>query len=365
MDSTIDRTGGGSGPAPPEPGPNGRVGGDNTRAGEAGSVLLVDSDIPLREELARALSRVKLALAWRARRAGLLEAVAATDPLAVVLGADMPLGDPLAILRSIRESSIACELPVFLVGDDPGRQLELAAYALGADRVLRRSEAVSELTARLLGLARRRRTRRLRRAREVADHAIALSGIVPAAERASGWAADSARSRSTPPSPDGGERESRADISPSATAPRRTESPSVPDVIVIEDDTALLEMLEYSLENRGYSIRTYADGLEALAALRDLKTGDKRPVVLLDVDMPGLDGFRVLQEIGLARPGAYQVILCTVHSSEAAQVLGIQSGAIDYLVKPLRMPIVVAKVERLIGDPGLDRADDRPLRAIS
>jgi DNA-binding response OmpR family regulator len=47
------------------------------------------------------------------------------------------------------------------------------------------------------------------------------------------------------------------------------------------------------------------------------------------------------------------VILCTVHSSEATQVLGIQSGAVDYIVKPFRMPIVLAKVERLLGSPRL------------
>ncbi len=380
LDSGMDENGGGSGPVRRERGPDGRVRVERSQAGGAASVLLVDSDIPFREELAQALSRVKLAITWRARRAGLLEAVAAADPLAVVLGADAPLGDPLEVLRSIRESSIAGELPVFLVADDPGRQLELQAYALGADRVLRRSESVGELTARLLGLSHRRRARRLRRAREVADEAITL---VRAAADAGGpgGSADAARWRPTPHARGEGGSGPRVDLSPSSPPPPepapepepRYETaspcgsgpPSVPDVIVIEDDKALLEMLEYALRNRGYSIHAFSNGLEALAALRKLETGDKRPVVLLDVDLPGLDGFRVLQEIGLARPGAYQVILCTVHSSEAAQVLGIQSGAIDYLVKPLRMPIVLAKVERLVGAPALDRADVHPLRAIS
>jgi DNA-binding response OmpR family regulator len=80
-----------------------------------------------------------------------------------------------------------------------------------------------------------------------------------------------------------------------------------------------------------------------------MDTAGQRPVVLLDVDLPGIDGFRVLHELSGSRPGDYQVILCTIHNSEATQVLGIQSGALDYLVKPLRMPIVLAKVERLIG----------------
>lgn len=131
---------------------------------------------------------------------------------------------------------------------------------------------------------------------------------------------------------------------------------SVPDVIVVEDDPSLLEMLRYALTNRGFTTLSFSNGLDALRALREMDTAGRQPVVLLDVDLPGLDGFRILHELSGARPGVFQVILCTVHSSEATQVLGIQSGALDYLVKPLRMPIVLAKVERLLGRGGVSSA---------
>jgi len=122
----------------------------------------------------------------------------------------------------------------------------------------------------------------------------------------------------------------------------------LPDVIVVEDDPAGVEMLEYALTNAGYSTACFRDGATALAALLEFPSGPHRPVVLLDVDLPGIDGFKILREISAARPDAYQVILCTIHKSEASQVLGFKSGAIDYLVKPLRYPVVMAKVRRLL-----------------
>ncbi len=107
------------------------------------------------------------------------------------------------------------------------------------------------------------------------------------------------------------------------------------------------------MTNRGYRTLSLPNGLDALRTLCELNTAGRRPVVLLDVDLPGLDGFRILHELNGCRPGDYQVILCTVHSSEATQVLGIQSGAVDYIVKPFRMPIVLAKVDRLLGSSQL------------
>jgi DNA-binding response OmpR family regulator len=169
------------------------------------------------------------------------------------------------------------------------------------------------------------------------------SGFQAAAKLSSGVAAPG----DVPVAPDsvGGTR--------STAAPLQHPHAAVPDVILVDDDPSLLEMLRYALTNRGYKTLSLSNGLDALRTLRELQTGDRRPVVLLDVDLPGLDGFRILHELGGCRPGDFQVILCTVHSSEATQVLGIQSGAVDYIVKPFRMPIVLAKVERLLGSPRL------------
>jgi len=122
----------------------------------------------------------------------------------------------------------------------------------------------------------------------------------------------------------------------------------IPDVIVVEDDRVAVEMLEYAFTNAGYSVTSFMDGSTALAGLLELETGSRKPVVLLDVDLPGTDGFKILREINAARPDAYQIVMCTMHKSEASQVLGFKSGAVDYLVKPLRFPVVMAKVRRLL-----------------
>ena len=119
-------------------------------------------------------------------------------------------------------------------------------------------------------------------------------------------------------------------------------------MVVVEDDPALIEMLNYSLSNQGYRLEFHANGREALEALLEMRTGARRPVVLLDVDLPGMDGFRILQELSANRPGHFQVIMATMHRSEAAQVLAIESGALDYIVKPISIPITLAKIERLV-----------------
>lgn len=325
----------------------------------------MDVDVPFREAVVGALDRFGIDVSWRARILGLFDTLEEADPIGLVLSADLPGSDPLELLRSVRRSRWS-ELPIFVIVDGCDRQFELRAYVEGADAVLERDGCASGLAAHILGHANRRRRRRRGAARELADTALGLTG----GERrgrpepirsAHPWARWSDRSPAapalTPPAPGvpapGEITNGVSHAAASRTSRERDRVPvaeaAVPDVILVDDDPSLLEMLRYALTNRGYRTLSLSNGLDALRALRDLDTGDQRPVVLLDVDLPGLDGFRILHELGGCRPGDYQVILCTIHSSEATQVLGIQSGAVDYIVKPFRMPVVLAKVERLLG----------------
>lgn len=325
-------------------------------------LLLIDTDVSFRDELARASARFGLELIWRARVLGLADAIVEHDPVAIVLSADLPGGDPVELLRQIRGRADQARRAVYIVGGEVSRRLALAAYARGADAVLVRADSVPELAARLMGRAGLRARERHGTARSVADAAIALSGTAAASRSdppragGNGTGPPAIHAGAVRPAPG----ETFAGLGPryrgspptdeAPATPCATPSPHVaPDVVVVEDDPALLEMLRSALTNRGYSTLSFSNGLDALRALSELDTADRRPVVLLDVDLPGLDGFRILHELRGKRPGAYQVILCTVHSSEATQMLGIQSGALDHLTKPLRIPIVLAKVERLLG----------------
>lgn len=120
-----------------------------------------------------------------------------------------------------------------------------------------------------------------------------------------------------------------------------------PDVIVVEDDPALADMLRYALDSYGYSLRLFHTGPDALEALRTLRprTG-RRPLVLLDIDLPGLDGHSLHERLRVERPGVYGVVFATVHAGEGDQLRAIKAGALDYLVKPISLRVLMAKLPR-------------------
>jgi CheY-like chemotaxis protein len=124
----------------------------------------------------------------------------------------------------------------------------------------------------------------------------------------------------------------------------RVESAPVPDVILVEDDPSLTEMLRYALEATGYSYLHFGTGPGALEALLSLETGKRRPVVLLDVDLPGLDGFSLYERLRASRRDAFAVVFFTVHAAEAEQLRAFRAGVIDYVTKPVNMRILMAKI---------------------
>ena len=264
-------------------------------------VLLVDSDAEFQARFASNLGKFGCRLEILVDPARLDSALKSLEPAVLVISTDNQEANAIELTADLRASVRWADLPIFVVGNRLATKVKLSAYEVGADAALSKGNGLGELTARTLGCVRRR------------------------AERP----ADAARAPAV-----------REDDAESAIG--------VPDVVVVEDDTTLQEMLRYSLSNQGYEIVAYANGRVALDELLAMETDGRRPVVLLDVDLPGLDGFRILQELTANRPGDFQVIITTMHSSEAAQVLAIESGALDYIVKPVSMPVTLAKVERLV-----------------
>lgn len=132
--------------------------------------------------------------------------------------------------------------------------------------------------------------------------------------------------------------------------PAATATPGgVPEVIVVEDDPALADLLCYGLDSRDYRYAAFRNGREALEALLALDTAGTRPVLLLDVDLPGIDGYAVFERLQEARPGAYRAVFLTVHGSEEEQLRGLEAGAIDYLVKPVMLRVALEKIKRWVG----------------
>lgn len=127
-----------------------------------------------------------------------------------------------------------------------------------------------------------------------------------------------------------------------AAAP--VEGAEVIDVVLVEDDEALAQLLVQALETAGYSATVISDGLVAVATL----TGPARShcrLLLLDVDLPGLDGLAVLRQ--LVADGVTETtpaIMLTVRASESEVVEALQSGAVDHIAKPFSMPVLMQRV---------------------
>jgi len=111
-----------------------------------------------------------------------------------------------------------------------------------------------------------------------------------------------------------------------------------PRVLVVDDDSALAEMLGIVLRSDGFDPSFVSDGTGALAAFRDTKPD----VVLLDLMLPGMSGLDVCRAIR-AESGT-PIIMLTAKSDTIDVVLGLESGADDYVVKPFKPKELVARI---------------------
>ena len=125
-------------------------------------------------------------------------------------------------------------------------------------------------------------------------------------------------------------------------------------VLVVDDDAALSEMLSIVLRNEGFESRVCATGDRALAEFRDYRPD----VVLLDLMLPGKDGIDVCKEIR-AESGV-PIVMLTAKSDTVDVVVGLESGADDYVVKPFKPKELVARIRarvRRFEEPGPESLD--------
>jgi DNA-binding response OmpR family regulator len=117
-----------------------------------------------------------------------------------------------------------------------------------------------------------------------------------------------------------------------------------PDVIVVEDDAALADLITFALASRGLTHVVYDTGPSALEGLRGMQASGRHPILLLDVDLPGLDGFSLFEQLRVERPGVFRAVFISVHASEADQLRALRAGALDYLAKPISLRVLMAKL---------------------
>jgi DNA-binding response OmpR family regulator len=110
-------------------------------------------------------------------------------------------------------------------------------------------------------------------------------------------------------------------------------------ILVVEDEPSLQETLVYNLEKQGYQVESTGDGLAALNLARHLKPD----LILLDIMLPGMDGFEVCKI--LRREMNVAILMLTARVDEADRIVGLEVGADDYLTKPFSMRELMARTK--------------------
>jgi diguanylate cyclase (GGDEF)-like protein len=119
------------------------------------------------------------------------------------------------------------------------------------------------------------------------------------------------------------------------------------DVVLIEDDDSVADVIEHALTLRHYRFVRFSDGAEAAAALGEGRV--KGRVVLLDVGLPSLDGFGVLQV--MRNQGVIddtRVIMLTARSSEAEMLRALGLGAMEHITKPFSVPVLLGRLDQTL-----------------
>lgn len=120
-------------------------------------------------------------------------------------------------------------------------------------------------------------------------------------------------------------------------------------LLLIEDDESIAEPLLFGLRDAGFQVLHAADGYRGLELART-----KQPdLVLLDVLLPGMDGFAVCRT--LRRESTIPIIMLTARGQEMDRVMGLEIGADDYIVKPFSFRELLARVRALLRRRELDR----------
>ena len=120
-------------------------------------------------------------------------------------------------------------------------------------------------------------------------------------------------------------------------------------VLVVEDETHLADGLKFNLEAEGYMVQVVGDGESAIDRL--LKSKEKFDAVVLDVMLPGIDGFGVATALRQAK-NYVPVLMLTARGRPEDVLEGFAAGADDYLPKPFQLPIFLARLQGLLRRTG-------------
>jgi two-component system response regulator RegX3 len=132
-------------------------------------------------------------------------------------------------------------------------------------------------------------------------------------------------------------------------------------ILVVDDEESILQFVSYNLRKEGYAVTVAPDGDRALA----LATADPFDLVILDIMLPGTDGYEVCRR--LREAGDTPVLFLSARDTELDKVVGLELGGDDYLAKPFGVRELIARVKALLRRSGQratsSQRDDAPLEA--
>jgi two-component system OmpR family response regulator len=117
-------------------------------------------------------------------------------------------------------------------------------------------------------------------------------------------------------------------------------------ILLVEDDTVLADGLLRALNAQDMTVHLVRDGLAADTALQRAESAPTFDVAVLDIGLPGIDGFEVVRRLR-ARGAAIPVLLLTARDAVEDRVRGLETGADDYLVKPFATAELIARIRAL------------------
>jgi twitching motility two-component system response regulator PilH len=127
----------------------------------------------------------------------------------------------------------------------------------------------------------------------------------------------------------------------------------MPLVMIVDDSPTEVHVMKTALENEGYQTVTATDGAECLELAQEAQPD----IILMDVVMPGVNGFEATRNLARdAATSCIPIVIISSKSQETDKIWGLRQGAVDFIVKPISGPDLVAKVGDVIAAAGERRS---------
>jgi two-component system alkaline phosphatase synthesis response regulator PhoP len=128
-------------------------------------------------------------------------------------------------------------------------------------------------------------------------------------------------------------------------------------ILVVDDEKDIRDLISFNLRNAGFAVTEAADGPDALVAAHQ-----HPDCILLDIMLPGIDGFEVARRLKRnPETAALPILFLTARSADTDEVQGLEIGAEDYLVKPVRIPSLLARLKATLRRSAARQSDQREI----